>query len=411
MSKLTAKITDTFPALGFRNYRLFWFGQMISLIGTWMQNIGQAWLVLELTDSAFKLGLVSALQFLPMTLFSLLAGPLADRFPKRKLLLFTQSGFMILALILATLTYLGWIEYWHVLVLAVLLGLINTLDVPVRQSFISELVDRQSLMSAIALNSTIFNLARVIGPAVAGLLIGLLGIAICFYLNALSFCAVILGIFAIKVEYLPPEKRQYNILADIKEGLTFIRATPIVFYPIVLLAFISTFAMNYNVMVPVYARESLEQNALGFGLLMTCLGIGSLLGALTLAANSKKGPKTKVLLTAAMGTSFFLLVLSLERNYLLSCLTLMVIGFCSITFVASVNTTIQLNSANHMRGRVMSVYSLVVLGLGPVGSLIIGDIAEKFGIHFSMYLCAAIGILATVAVSWMFYRQKTRQPC
>lgn len=219
---LITNILDRFPALTFKNFRLFWLGQLISLIGTWMQNIGQAWLVLQLTDSAFKLGVVNALQFLPLTMFSLFAGPLVDRFPKRRILLFTQSSLLILALILATLTYLEIIRYWHILILATLLGFVNTLDMPARQSFVVELVGKKSLMNAIALNSVVFNFGRIVGPAVAGLLIGLLGMATCFYINALSFCAVIIGLAMIKVPDYVASVEQKHILREIKEGLHYI---------------------------------------------------------------------------------------------------------------------------------------------------------------------------------------------
>lgn len=403
---LSKKLQDAFPALTHRNFRLFWIGQCISLIGTWMQNIGQAWLVLKLTNSAFKLGLVNALQFLPMMFLSLFVGTLVDRFPKRKVLLFTQSSLMILAAVLATLTYFGVIRYWHVLVLALLLGFVNTLDNPTRQSFIIELVGREDLMNAIALNSSIFNLARILGPAVAGVLIGVLGIAVCFYLNALSFIAVLTGLWLIDVPDRVYEKKEHSVLRDLKEGLIYISSKPIIYLPLILLALISTFAMNFNVIIPVFAKHDLHKNAMGYGFLMTSMGIGSLIGALTLAARSRMGPKIKVLMGGALGMSVFQIVLSLEKNYWWAAFTLLLVGFCSIVFTASVNTTLQLNSEDHIRGRVMSVYALVFGGVTPVGSLYAGKLTEMWGASIGFAVSGLIGVLSALAVMYMYFLKK-----
>lgn len=396
-------VKDRFPALGFRNFRLFWFGQLISLIGTWMQNIGQAWLVLELTDSAFKLGVVNALQFLPLTFFSLFIGPIIDRFPKRKLVIFTQVSLMILALILATLVYLEAIRYWHILILATCLGLVNTLDMPARQSFIIELVGKNCLMNAIALNSAVFNLGRIVGPAVAGVLIGLLGISTCFYLNAVSFVPVIIGLLLINVPNYVPEHEDKNLVAEMLEGLSYIKSKKIILFPILLLAFISTFTMNFNVLIPVFARD-LGQEALGFGLLMTSMGIGSFLGAMFVAANSKNGPRQKVLFGAALGLSFLMSVLGFQRDFWISCLTMFLIGLCTIFFTASANSTVQLNSENRMRGRVMSVYTWVFGGMTPLGSVLIGQLSEVAGAHLSITICGLIGLLAVILIAVQFRR-------
>lgn len=398
-------LRDRFPALCVRNYRLFWFGQLISLIGTWMQNIGQAWLVLELTDSAFKLGLVNALQFLPLTFFSLFIGPVVDRFPKRKLVIFTQTSLMILAAILAALVYFEAIRYWHILILASCLGLVNTLDMPARQSFMIELVGKNCLMNAIALNSAVFNLGRIIGPAVAGILIGLLGMAACFFLNAFSFMAVIIGLLLINIPDYIPEREDKNLVAEVLEGLNYIKDKRVIFFPLLLLAVISTFTMNFNVLIPVFAKETLGQEALGFGLLMTSMGTGSLVGALMLAVNSKKGPSLKFLFGAALGLSLLMGFLGFQSNYLLSILTMFFIGFCSISFTASTNSTIQLNSDNRMRGRVMSVYSWVFGGMMPLGSILMGHLCELAGASLSMIISGLAGILAVIFVASRFRRQ------
>ncbi len=242
-NKIKVWVAEHFPALTHRNFRIFWTGQCVSLIGTWMQNIGQSWLVLKITDSSFKLGLVSALQFTPVLLFSLFAGVFVDRFQKKKILLFTQTSLMILAFILATLTATNLIKYWHILILATILGFVNNIDMPARQAFIVELVGKEDLMNGITLNSAIFNAARLLGPAVAGFVMGLFGIAVCFYLNALSFIAVICGILMIRIppksgNDTPPQKTSKPVLDNIKEGLRYIRKTPVVFITVMLIAMI-----------------------------------------------------------------------------------------------------------------------------------------------------------------------------
>ena len=407
---INKRILSTFSALSHRNFRLFWTGQCISLIGTWMQNIGQSWLVLQLTQSPFKLGLVSALQFLPMMLFSLFAGTLVDRLPKRRVLIFTQASLMVLAAVLASLTWFNIVEYWHILLLATLLGIVNTLDMPTRQSFFIELVGKEDLMNAIALNSTIFNLARIVGPAIAGILIGLIGIASCFYLNAVSFIAVIAGLKMMNIPSYAAnikgnKKTIKSTFEDIKEGLVYIKSKPIISQPLLLLAITSMFVMNFAVVVPILAKQSLNQNATGYGLMMTFMGIGSFAGALALAAKSRNGPKLYLLTGGAIGMSLFLLILGFEKNYLLACITLLIIGFCAITFTTLVNSIIQLSSTDIMRGRVMSVYSMVFGGVIPIGSLFAGKATELLGVSACMIISGLIGIFASTFTFFVLNRK------
>ncbi|MEN6390698.1 MAG: MFS transporter [Syntrophomonas sp.] len=392
-------ILARFPALTHRNYRLFFFGQCISLIGTWMQSIAQAWLVLQLTQSALKLSLVSMVQFLPMMLFALYAGTLADRLPKRRVLIFTQTSLCLLAAILASLTYFKIVQYWQVLFMAFLLGLVNTLDVPARQSFVVELVGKNDLMNAIGLNSSIFNLARILGPSIGGLLIGLVGIAACFYINAISYLAVITCLWLIDTPLKKASGEETGATAhpfeEIRAGIRYIAGKRIIKHLLVLLAFISIFVINFNVLIPVFAQQNLGQSAVGYGVLMTCMGLGSFVGALNIAARSQSGPSLKYLIGGAFGVSLFTLLLGLERSYHLACITLVLMGFCVTVFTALVNSTIQLNSADNMRGRVMSVYSLVFLGVTPIGSLYAGNITERAGAPFCMIVSGVIGIAAT----------------
>ncbi|HHV73384.1 MFS transporter [Thermoanaerobacterium sp. R66] len=402
------KLTDSvFPALRHRNFRLFWFGQMISLIGTWMQNIGQDWLVLKLTNSAFLLGVVSALQFLPMLFLSLFAGVVIDRFPKRKILIFTQTSLMVTALALATLTALNIINYWEILVLATIVGFINTIDNPARQSFIIDLVGKEDLMNAISLNSSIFNAARIIGPGIAGVLIGLLGYALCFYLNALSFIAVITGLILIDVKVSKSRAmlKREDVISDIKEGLLYIKNTPIIFATILMMAVLSTFAINFNVLVPVFAKNILNQNSTGYGFLMSSMGVGALIGALILASLSKKGAKPFYLILGGVGLCVFQILIGFQSYYWLTTILLALSGFSMITFSASANTTVQLNSSNRFRGRVMSVYSLVFGGVTPIGALYAGSLAEKVGAHMTFIISGIIGIAYILYVVLFKYKK------
>ena len=373
---------NAFPALGHRPYRWFWGGQILSLIGTWTQNIGQAWLVLQLTNSPLLLGLVSALQFLPMLLFSLYAGVIIDRVSKRHILIVTQTVLMLLALVMAILVSLGAIRFWMFILFASALGLANTVDVPARQSFIIELVGKEHLTNAIALNSAIFNAARLVGPAIAGLILGLWGATWCFLINSLSFVGVILILwFLPKLSPTQEPTRPSSlflkdsskpILPAIVEGLRYIRRTPPVLIGIIIIGVVSSIGMNFNVLVPVLAKFELGEEALGYGLLMSSMGFGAMIGALTVAIFSKDGPRIALLVGGAAGLAIFSIVLGLQSGYLASAFSLGLMGWSMICFTASTNSLVQMNSDNEYRGRVMSVYSLVFGGMAPIGSLYAG---------------------------------------
>lgn len=406
------KLSGMFPAFSHRNFRLFFIGQCISLIGTWMQNVGQQLLVLNFPNSAFKLGLISAIQFTPMMLFALFAGPLVDRFPKRTMLLITQTSLAVLALILATLTWFKVIQFWHIIVLAALLGVVNTLDMPTRQSFFVELVGRDDLMNAIAMNSMIFNLARIIGPAIAGLLIAWVGIAVCFYLNALSFLAVIIGVWMMDVK---PEIREASgqtlkqMLSDIGQGLRYIRSKRLLTMPLLLLALTSMFVMNFTTILPLYNQNILHRSDAGYGFLIAAMGVGSFIGALLIAARSKAGPSLKYMIGGAAGMSLLFAAEGFVSNYYVACAVILFVGFCTITFTALVNSTIQLNSEDHMRGRVMSVYSLVFGGVTPVGGLYAGELTQVCGSPVSMIVSGAIGLAATGFTGAMLRKGRIRK--
>ncbi|MGB4504789.1 MAG: MFS transporter [Syntrophaceticus sp.] len=386
-------------ALRHRNFRIFWTGQLISLIGTWMQNLAQGWLVLTLTDSPLLLGVVSAVQFTPMLLFSLLAGVIADRLPKRKILLLTQSGSALTALTLGLLVLTNRVRYWHVLVMAGILGTINSLDNPTRQSFIVELVGKRDLMNAIVLNSTAFNGARIIGPAIAGLAINKLGIAVCFLVNAASYLAVICGLLALRVQDVAKDKESETLVfSKIKEGLQYIRKTPIILRSLVLMVLISIFAMNFNVLIPVLARDTLGLQADGYGFLLSAMGVGALVGAVFMALVSHLGPQWYIIIGGAVGLTLSQLLLAFNRSYTLATILLGITGIAMLAFVTSVNTTLQINSPDHLRGRVMSIYTLVFLGLAPLGSLFSGTIANIGGAPAGLAAGAVIGLISIAAV-------------
>jgi MFS family permease len=359
-----------------------------------MQNIGQAWLVLKLTNSPFRLGIITMLQTLPVLALSLFVGVFVDRFPKRKLVMLAQTGLMLIAFTLSILTLSGSVRYWHVAVLATLLGVLNTIDNPSRQSLMIELVGKDDLMNAIALNSSIFNLARIIGPAIAGILIGYIDIGLCFLINGISYLAVLAGLFMMDIREENTVSRKAGILKEMKEGLAYVYKTPKIYTPLLLMLFINVFAMNFNVLVPVYTKLELNMSASHYGILMAAMGIGALAGALTLAARSRTGPSFKWLFAGAAGLSFFQGLIGLTNAYYLALVLMAITGFCMIIFTATCNTTLQINSDDHIRGRVMSLYALVFLGMTTFGSLITGSVSEYLGAAHTFILSGLIGLMA-----------------
>ena len=395
-----------FAALHYRNFRLFWFGQLISLIGTWMQTTAQAWLVLELTHSAWLLGLVGALQFLPVMLFSLFGGVLADRIPKRTVLLFTQSSAAIQAALLWILVATGTVQLWHILVMAVLLGITNSLDMPTRQAFVVEMVGRAELPNAIALNSSLFNTARIVGPGIAGLLIAQLGVAPLFLLNAISFLPVILGIALIDSSKLLAQVKQATIvprkpttIQSLREGLAYVIHTPEVLLIIAVLGTVSLFGINFNVVLPLFATDVLHAGATGFGFLSSAIGLGALLAALGLAWSKRRASMTQILLVALI---FCVLeaLFALSRWYMLSLLLIAMVGFAQVVFTTTANTTLQIVTPDYLRGRIMSVYMLVFVGSNPVGNLFTGGLAHLFGASISLLVGAGLSLTAAI-VGWV----------
>lgn len=390
-----------------RDFRLFWSGQLISLVGTWMQSVGQAWLVLELTHSPFRLGVIGALQFGPMLVLSFVAGALADRVRKRRLIILTQSALMLQAFALAALDWTGHIQYWHVAALAALYGVANTLDLPARQSFVVELVGKSDLINAIGLNAAVFNGARVVGPAVAGLLIARFGVAPAFLVNGLSFLGVLAALAAIRTEGEPRPRGAGTLGQEIFEGVRYAAATPIVALILGLLFVVSLFVLNMNVIVPLVARDVLHADARGFGLLMASLGVGAVLGAVVLAATGRTRPPLALLIGAALVTSAGLLALAAARQFWLAAAALGVAGFAQIVCMAGCNTTVQLTAPDELRGRVMGLYALVFVGTTPFGALLMGAVAEKFGVSVACGFGGGMGLILISALAAVWRRRRS----
>jgi MFS family permease/tetratricopeptide (TPR) repeat protein len=395
-------------ALEHRDFRLFMSGQLISVIGTWMQSVAQSWLVLELTGSAFKLGVIGALQFGPMLLFSMLAGAVADRVRKRRMIVFTQTALMLQAFVLALLCWSGRVQYWHVACLAFCYGLANTMDVPVRQAFMVEMVEGQGdLPNAIALNSAMFSGARMIGPAVAGLVIARYGVSFAFALNGLSFLAVIFALSAVRAQGSPAPGQRGSISDEIAAGLNYARHTPVVALVLGLLFCISLFVVNHNVMVPLLARNVLHLQAHGFGLLMSALGGGAMVGALTVAHWGRRLP-LRLLFAAALLSSGLTLALGAARSFPAAAALLALMGFFQIVFMASCNTTLQEVSPPHLRGRVMSLYAFVFAGITPLSLFMMGTLAQCFGVPVTYALGGGLGLAGVLALAWLWARSPGR---
>jgi MFS family permease len=398
-------------ALNHRDFRLFIAGQLISLIGTWMQSVAQSWLVLDLTGSPFKLGLIGTLQFGPILCFSFVAGAIADRLPKRRLIIGTQTALMLQAFAMALLAWLGQVQYWQVAVLAACYGVANTLDMPARQSFIVEMTSKDDLTNAIALNSATFNGARMVGPAVAGFLVDRFGVAPAFGVNGLSFVAVILALAAMQTEGLPRDREGTSVRQDIAAGLRFAVGTPLVALILSLLLTVSLFVINHQVLVPLLARDVLHEGAHVFGLLMAALGTGAVVGALALALLGKSRLPLPLLIGAGAAASALTLALAAIRQFPAAVVLLALTGLSQIVFMASCNTTLQMVVPDRLRGRIMSVYAFVFVGVTPLGSFFVGTVAEWFGAPAAYAAGGGLGLLSVVTLTALWVRGWGRARC
>jgi MFS family permease len=396
-----SRLLSRLPALQSRNFRLFFAGQLISLIGTWMDNVAEAWLVYRLTGSSLKLGTVGFCSQIPVFLFAPLGGIVADRYNRHKIILTTQALSMGVAGVLAILTLTHRVQVWHVFVLAAIGGVINAFDIPARQAFLSDMVGREKLMNAIALNSSMFNGARIVGPAVAGILVASIGEGWCFGANSLSYIAVITGLLMMKLTYTPRAgARDNSPLQDIVEGFRFVKNAKPIRTLLLLLGLVSLVGMPYSVLMPIFADRILHGGARGLGILMGATGVGALAGALTLAL--KKGLKgiSKIISYCALGFGTSLILFSTSRHFWLSALFLLPVGYTMMVQMASSNTLLQSMSPDRLRGRVLAVYSMMFMGMAPFGALFAGALAERVGAPVTV----AIGGVACIGGGIFFAR-------
>ena len=385
-------------ALRHRNFQLFFSGQLISLIGTWMQNIAQAWLVYRLTGSSLLLGSVTFASQFPIFLVAPVGGIVADRYRKQRVVIVTQTASMMLAFVLAILTLTGTVQVWHIFVLAASLGVVNAFDIPGRQAFLVDMVGKEDLMNAIALNSSMFNGARIIGPAIAGVLVARIGEGWCFFANAISYIAVIVGLMLMRVEH----RGNHNVaspLAHVMEGFRFVQRTKPIRAILLLLGLVSLVAMPYIVLMPIFADRILHRGARGLGILMGAIGVGAMLGALTLAAKRGVRGLGRWIALACAGFGVSLISFSFSRSLWLSTALLLPVGFCMMLQMSSSNTLIQAMVPDELRGRVMATYSMIFIGMAPLGALFGGALADRLGAPITVAM-GAVASLGGAAIFW-----------
>ncbi|HEX2765216.1 MAG TPA: MFS transporter [Candidatus Limnocylindria bacterium] len=391
-----------FVAMRHPNYRRYWFGQIGSLVGAWMQSVALPWLVLQLGGSPLQLGIVMAFMFGPSMVLAPLGGVLADRVDKRRTLLIVNAVAMLQATTLFVLAVTGVVEIWHVYLLALVAGFVNAIEMPVRQAFVAELVPRDDLVNAIALSSTAFNLSRVVGPAIAGVTIAAFGVATNFGINAISYLSVLYGVWRIRNADLNRIERpaQFpSIRASLGEGFRYARRTPTVLWPLVLLGGVAALAMNFQTLLPLYARDAVGLDSGGYGALFATMGAGSLAGSLTLAFATSQRPLVKLILGGGAAFLAFAFALGLVGSALPAFAIVVGIGFAQMMMVNTINVTVQNSVPDALRGRVMSLYVTVFAGSAPIGGLLAGSLAQAFGpgAAFSIGAAAASVVLIVVA--------------
>ncbi len=390
-----------FSSLRHRNFRLFWSGNLVSLIGTWMQSAALSWLTYRLTHSAFLLGLVSFANAIPIFPVTPIGGVITDRMNKQKLVIMTQTSAMILAFVLAALTQFGHITVWQIFVITLLSGVVNSIDMPARQAFVVEMVGKEDLMNAIALNSMAFNTARVVGPPIAVVTVMFIHEYGCFWINGISFLAVLLSLFIMRFPpFVPHPHHQESFLKNLKDGIQYVKQHEIIKALMVLVAVPSVLTIPYAVLMPIFAKEIYKRDVGSYGVLLSCIGIGAVFGALTVAKISKLNIKGKLLITGAICSCIMVLLFALLPYFYLSCFILILIGFSNVVFLATTNTLIQTHVADIMRGRVLSIYFLVFQGLMPIGSLVLGSIATYLHASTTIALCAGITLCYVLYLNW-----------
>ena len=398
--------TNIFRAFHNRNYSLFFCGQSISQIGTWMQRTAVAWVIYSLTHSAFMLGVAFFAQQFPSFLFSLFGGIISDRYSRYKILLVTQSASMVQAVLLALLVLTNQYSVWAIMVLSIILGIINAFDVPARQPMVHDMVnDKEDLANALALNSAMVNIARMIAPALSGLVLQYWGAGVCFSFNALSFVAVITSLLLMKFPEFKPPAVKKNALTDLKEGFTYLRHTPIIGMVMLLLVCLSLFVLPYDTLIPVFAKVVFSGNAATFGYISSFIGAGAILGSLFVASLKKGTDLKNILLLAVIILGIGLVLFSRVTNFPIAMACAVIMGFGSLMPMTIGITIIQVESAPNMRGRVMSYVALAYFGMLPLGSLLIGAVSQRTSASVTM-LCQGIMAMIITAIFWRLFKKK-----
>ncbi|GBE02932.1 MAG TPA: MFS transporter [Nitrospirae bacterium] len=399
-----------FSAFYIRNFRLFWIAQLISLSGTWMHMVGQGWLVYQLTHSPLYLGFAGAALSLPILIFTLFGGILADRHSKRTILIITQFLNIFPPLLLGILTFTGKITVWHVIAIAFVIGTINAFDLPVRQSFLIEMVGKGRLMNAIALNSASFHGARILGPLIAGLVISRLGLSACFFINAVSFIPVVIALRGMTIEEKTKKGVKKDILYELREGFHFILGKKDIMTMISIIIVFSLFGLPYNHFLPVFAEDVLKIGASGLGYMMSAAGLGAFSAAMIIAFRGDIRNKQGTIAIASIIFPVALIVFTFSTQFWLSMALLLTFGLTLVSFFATANSFIQMGVPDELRGRVMSVYSLVFLGMVPVGSFTLGFVADAIGTKRALMASATVCLLSGIAYSRVLVSKNKKEP-
>jgi MFS family permease len=398
VTAVRAAVHQTFSSLRIHNYRLYFVSQLISVSGTWMQSVAQAWLVLRLTGSGVDLGVVVGLQFLPMLLLGPVGGLVADRVDKRRLLYCTQAAGGLLALVLGVLVVSHLVQLWQVYLLATLLGVVNLFDNPARQTFVMEMVGRDDLPNAVSLNTVVMNASRVVGPAVGGLVIVAFGLGICFFLNAASYLAVLVGLSLMRADELQPTQPVARAKGQIREGFRYVWATPKLRNTLLAIGLIGIFAYNFTVTLALLARSTFHGGAGAYSLLTSCMGIGAVVGGLLAAHRARPTPRLLQVLALLFGA--LLAAVALAPTLATAAVLIVLMGAASIGFIATANATLQLSADPAMRGRVMALYAMAFLGTTPIGAPLVGAIAQWTNPRVALLSGAVATMVAAGLLMW-----------
>ena len=392
---MTAGLKRSFESLSILNYRRFFIGQVVSLSGNWMQTVAEVWLILSLTGSGLAVGITTALQFLPIMLLGAWGGSLADRFQKRRLLMLTQALLMVPPLVLAAVTFEGVVAPWMIYSLVLIRGTLIAIDNPARQAFVMEMVGPSRIVNAVSLNSVIVHSARVIGPALAGVLLATAGVAPCFALNSLSFIVMIWALNGMNSAQLSPPPKVGKDRGGVREAFRYVRRTPELSMPLLLMALVGTLGLNFHVILPLLARLSFDGGASSYAVLVSAMGVGSVIGALVTGARGQTG--LGVIGFSSLSFGFFAMIAAAMPSLASEALILALLGASAVTFAAAVNSTLQLAVSPEMRGRVMALYTVVFLGSTPIGGPLAGWISEAYDPRVALGIAAASGLLAAAA--------------